>query len=54
MAAMVCRNVLMFDPSDTMPPSTAAIEAMAATSTRPEDAEYHDEQQCDADGDRRL
>jgi hypothetical protein len=31
MAAVVCRNVLMFDPSDTIPPSTAAIDPMAAT-----------------------
>jgi hypothetical protein len=31
MAVIVCRNVLTFDPSDTMPPSTAAIAPMAAT-----------------------
>jgi hypothetical protein len=31
MAAIVCRNVLTFDPSETMPPSTAAIDPMAAT-----------------------
>jgi hypothetical protein len=31
MAAIVCRNVLTFDPSDTTPPSTAAIDPMAAT-----------------------
>ena len=31
MASVVCRNVLTFDPSDTMPPSTAAIEPRAAT-----------------------
>jgi hypothetical protein len=31
MAAIVCRNVPTFDPRDTMPPSTAAIDPMAAT-----------------------
>jgi len=31
MAAIVCRNVLTFDPSETTPPSTAAIDPMAAT-----------------------
>src|SRR6266851_5639947 len=30
MAAIVCRNVLTFDPSDTIPPSTTAIDPMAA------------------------
>ena len=30
MASVVCRNVLTFDPSETMPPSTAAIEPSAA------------------------
>ena len=29
MAAIVCRNVLTFDPSDTIPPSTTAIDPMA-------------------------
>jgi hypothetical protein len=31
MAAIVCRNVLTFDPNDTIPPSTKAIDPMAAT-----------------------
>jgi hypothetical protein len=31
MAAIVWRNVLTFDPSDTIPPSTTAIDPMAAT-----------------------
>jgi hypothetical protein len=31
MAAVVCRNVLTFDPNDTIPPSTTAIDPMAAT-----------------------
>src|SRR6266478_74067 len=31
MAAIVCRNVLTFDPNDTIPPSTTAIDPMAAT-----------------------
>src|SRR6266851_6219633 len=31
MAAVVCRNVLTFDPNDTIPPSTMAIDPMAAT-----------------------
>jgi hypothetical protein len=31
MAAAVCRNVLTFDPNDTIPPSTTAIDPMAAT-----------------------
>ncbi len=31
MAAIVCRNVLTFDPSDTIPASTMAIDPMAAT-----------------------
>ena len=53
MASVVCRNVLTFDPSDTMPPSTAAIEPRASL-TGAEQAEHHDEQQCDAAGDRRL
>jgi hypothetical protein len=30
-AAIVCRKVLAFDPSDTIPPSTKAIDPMAAT-----------------------
>ena len=30
-AAIVGRNVLRFDPSDTIPPSIAAIDPMAAT-----------------------
>jgi len=30
MAAIVCRKVLTFDPSDTMPPSTVAIDPMRA------------------------
>ena len=30
-AAIVCRNVLTFDPSDTVPPSTAAIDPIAVT-----------------------
>ena len=45
MAAIVCRNVLTFDPSDTIPPSTTAIDPMA---------EHYDEQQCDATGDCHL
>jgi hypothetical protein len=31
MAAIVCRKVLTFDPSDTIPPSTTAIDPIAAT-----------------------
>jgi len=31
MAAIVWRNVLTFDPNDTIPPSTTAIDPMAAT-----------------------
>jgi hypothetical protein len=31
MAAIVCRNVLTFDPSDTIPPSAMAIDPMVAT-----------------------
>ena len=31
MAAIVCRNVLTFDPNDTIPPSTTAIDPMVAT-----------------------
>ena len=31
MATIVCRNVLTFDPSDTIPPSTMAIDPMVAT-----------------------
>ena len=31
MAAIVCRKVLTFDPSDTIPPSTTAIDPTAAT-----------------------
>jgi hypothetical protein len=31
MAAVVCRNVLTFDPNDTIPPSTTAIDPMATT-----------------------
>jgi hypothetical protein len=34
-AAMVCRNVLTFDPSETMPPSTAAIAPRATTALDP-------------------
>jgi hypothetical protein len=30
-AAIVSRNVLTFDPSDTIPPSTMAIDPMAVT-----------------------
>ena len=30
-AAIVCRKVLTFDPSDTIPPSTTAIDPIAAT-----------------------
>jgi len=35
MAAIVCCNVLTFDPSDTMPPSTAAIAPMATIGVDP-------------------
>jgi phosphatidylserine decarboxylase len=31
MAAIVCRNVLTFDPNDTIPPSTTAIDPRATT-----------------------
>lgn len=30
-AAVVCRKVLTFDPNDTIPPSTTAIDPIAAT-----------------------
>jgi hypothetical protein len=30
-ATIVCRKVLIFDPSDTIPPSAAAIDPIAAT-----------------------
>ncbi|MCK1642679.1 hypothetical protein IVA95_35290 [Bradyrhizobium sp. 157] len=31
MATIACRNVLTFDPSDTIAPSTMTIDQMAAT-----------------------
>jgi len=41
MAAIVCRNVLTFDPSDTIPPSTTAIDPMGGDLIGAEQAEHH-------------
>ena len=54
MSAMVCRNVLTFDPSETMPPSTKAIDPMAATGLDPNRPRIISEQQGAAAGDRRF
>ena len=54
MAASVCRNVLIFDPSETIPPSIKAIDPSAAGLASAEQAKHRDKQQGDATGDRNL
>jgi hypothetical protein len=53
-AAIVCRKVETFDPSDTMPPSTAAIDPRAYGLIGAEQAEHTTSSKYGAGGDGRL
>jgi hypothetical protein len=54
MAASVYSNVLTFDPSETMPPSTTAIDPRAASRIDPNRGEHRHERHFDTVGDCRL
>ena len=54
MAASICRNVLTFDPNDTIPPSIKAIDPSAADWPSPNRPSIAPSSKRDTTGDRNL